>query len=105
MRKKCVIMKKGFLVEIGRKYYVLISDKVNITDDIARKFIAKILELKGKNQEYINIAMQHRPTLNDVKYRCKRCTFEVKDSYYSIKGKSFGIGIPFNYKEYLVVFN
>ena len=98
-------MKKGFIVELGRKYYVLITDKVNITDDIARKFIAKILELKGKTQEYINIALQHRPTLNDIKYRCKRCTFEVKESYYSIKGKSFGIGIPFSDKEDLVVFN
>ena len=98
-------MKNGFIVELGRKYYVLISDKVNITDDIARKFIGKILELKGKSEEYINIAMQHRPTLNDVKYRCKRCTFEEKDFYYSIKGKNFGIGIPFNKKEYLVVFN
>ena len=55
-------MKNGFIVELGRKYYVLISDKVNITDDIARKFIAKILELNGKSQEYISIAMQHRPT-------------------------------------------
>ena len=98
-------MKKGFLVELGRKYYVLISDKVNITDDIARKFIAKILELKGKSQEYINIALQHSPTLNDVKYRCSRCTFEVKESYYSINGKSFVISIPFNDKEDLVVFN
>ena len=98
-------MKNGFIVELGRKYYVLISDKVNITDDIARKFIAKILELNGKSQEYINIAMQHRPTLNDIKYRCKRCTFEEKDIYYSINGKDFGISIPFNKKEYLVVFN
>ena len=98
-------MKNGFIVELGRKYYVLISDKVNITDDIARKFIAKILELNGKSQEYINIAMQHRPTLNDVNNRCKRCTFEEKDIYYSINGKNFGISIPFNKKEYLVVFN
>ena len=98
-------MKNGFIVELGRKYYVLISDKVNVTDDIARKFIAKILELKGKSKEYISIAMQHRPTLNDVKYRCSRCTFEEKESYYSIKGKSFVIGIPFNDKEDLVVFN
>ena len=44
-------MKNGFIVTIGRKDYILITDKVNITDDIARKFIAKILELKGKSQE------------------------------------------------------
>ena len=98
-------MKKGFLVEIGKKYYVLISDKVNITDDIARKFIAKILELKGKSQEYINIAMQHRPTLNDIKYRCDRCTLETKETYYSINGKNFGISIPFTEAETVVIFN
>ena len=97
-------MKNGFIVTIGRKEYILISDKKNITDDIARKFIAKILELKGKSQEYINIALQHRPTLDDIKYKCDRCTLETKETYYSIKGKNFGISIPFTEADTIVIF-
>ena len=97
-------MKNGFIVTIGTKDYILISDNVNITDNIARKFIAKILELKGKSQEYINIALQHRPTLDDIKYKCDRCTLEAKESYYSIKGKNFGISIPFTEADTVVIF-
>ena len=98
-------MEKGFIVTIGRRNYILISDKVNITDDIARKFIAKILELKGKSKEYINIALQHRPTLDDMKYRCDRCTIEIKENYYSINGKNFGLSIPFSDKDEVLLFN
>ena len=98
-------MKKGFIFEIGRKYYILISDKVNITDDIARKFIVKTLEVKGKSKEYINIAVQHRPTLNYVKKRISKCTIEIKENYYSIKGNYFLFNIPFTDKEELVIFN
>lgn len=97
-------MEKGFIATIGRKHYILISDKVNITDDIARKFIVKILELKGKSKECINIALQDRYTLDTIKYKCDRCTFEIKESYYSINGKYFGISIPFTDEEQVVIF-
>lgn len=97
-------MKKAFLVEFGRKYYILISDKVNITDDIARKFIVKILELRGVNKEQINIVLQDRVSLDEIKRRCNRCTLEIKDNYYSIKGKYFGISIPFTDEEQVVIF-
>ena len=97
-------MQKGFIVTLNRKHYILISDKVNITDDIVRKFIVKILEFTGVEKEVINTALRDRQTLDRIKNLCERCTLETKETYYSISGKYFLMSIPFTDKE-VVIFN
>ena len=97
-------MQKGFIVTLKRKHYILISDKVNITYDIARKFVVKILELNGVDKEVINTALQDKETLDRIKYLCERCTLETKETYYSISGKYFLMSIPFTDEE-VIIFN
>ena len=67
---------KGFLLTNGKKNFVLITDKINITDAIAKKFIIKMLECKNTDNELINKCINDRYILNETKRRINKCEYE-----------------------------
>ena len=100
-------MNKGFTMTVGNKMYFLISDKKNITNDIAKVFINKICDTRGFSQEIREKCLKDKATLDDVKYKLQsNCTIEKKhivynkdvakkigkteEDYYNISGKNFG---------------
>ena len=97
-----------FLLTTSNKHFVLISNKTNITDTIARKFINKICEYKNYNNEFKVRCLNDRFTLNDTKYRITKCEYEeVKTEtiqYYKIYGKNFYIAIPYEERDNIIVF-
>ena len=99
---------QGFLISKGNKEYLLICDKKNVTDAIAKKFITKLLQDKNASKELIKEYINNRYILNDIKYRISKCEYEeVKTDtihYYKIYGKNFYITIPYNEKDTLIIF-
>lgn len=100
---------QGFLLTNGKKHFVLITDKINITDAIAKKFIIKMLECKNSGYELINKCINDRYILNETKRRIKKCEYEKVTtdtiSYFKIYDKNFYIGIPYNEKDTLIIFD
>lgn len=99
---------QGFLLTTSNKHFVLLSNKTNITDTIARKFINKICDYKNYNNDFKVRCLNDRFTLNDTKYRITKCEYEVVKTdtitYFKIYGKNFYIGIPYDEKETLIIF-
>lgn len=99
---------KGFLLTNGKKHFVLITDKINITDAIAKKFIIKMLECKNSGYELINKCINDQYILNETKRRINKCEYEeVKTDtihYVKIYGKNFYIGIPYKEKDTIIIF-
>ena len=99
---------QGFLLTNGKKHFVLITDKINITDAIAKKFIIKMLECKNSGYELINKCINDRYILNETKRRINKCEYEeVKTDtihYFKIYGKNFYIGTPYDEKDRLIIF-
>ena len=94
----------GFLMNIGNKDLFLISEKKNITDDIARAFINKICDIRNKPVELKERALNDKPTLNDCKRRIDKATLEHKNEYDSVVGKNFMLSIPNEEKDSLIIF-
>lgn len=94
----------GFLMNIGNKDLFLISEKKNITDDIARAFINKICDIRNKPVELKERALNDKPTLNDFKRRIDKATLEHKTQYDSVVGKNFMLSIPNEEKDSLIIF-
>ena len=94
----------GFLMNIGNKDLFLISEKKNITDDIARAFINKICDIRNKPVELKERALNDKPTLNDFKRRIDKATLEHKNEYDSVVGKNFMLSIPNEEKDSLIIF-
>ena len=99
---------QGFTLTTGNKHYVLISDKKNITDAIAKKFIVKILDCRNCNTDTINEYLNNKCVINDIKYRISKCEYEeVKTDtthYYKISGKYFYIAIRYEERDNIVIF-
>lgn len=99
----------GFLMNIGNKDLFLISEKKNITDDIARAFINKICDIRNKPVELKERALNDKPTLNDFKRRIDKATLEHKKTqngyeYDSVVSKNFMLSIPNEEKDSLIIF-
>ena len=82
-------MKTGFYMMFNGKDYFMVSDKKNITDDIACRFIDKIeVDLNKK-------IFKSPENINFFKTRISKAVCEVKKiksgrKYYDIHGKDFG---------------
>lgn len=97
-----------FLLTNDKKHFVLITDKINITDAIAKKFIIKMLECKNSGYELINKCINDRYILNETKRRISKCGYEeVKTDtihYFKIYGKNYYIAIPYEQRDTLIIF-
>lgn len=92
-------MKNGFAMVLGNKELFLISEKKNITTEIAQAFISKACELRNKSLEIKEKALHDDSVLKHFKFWINKATLSEEKTfdgleYYHIEGKGFIINTP-----------
>ena len=88
-------IREGFWFDFGNRAIFLQSNSVNITDNIARKFINAVCDVRNVGDKIRKSALYDEATLKDFKRRIYRATVEDKGSYMSAYGKNWTMNFPY----------
>lgn len=101
-------MKQGFTLNVGRKEFFYVTNRRNINDKVAEKFVDKLGEINNLPAEFIEKCKADSATMKDLKRRIMPATLEKRNTgkieYFNLRGKCFSISIPMEDLKCLVVF-
>jgi hypothetical protein len=94
----------AFLHTTAHYCYVMFTDKINITDSIAKAFIRAVCAKENLSVELAQKAQNHQGTIKFVKNNITRVKYADTGDYQRIYNKNLDLRYPFNDKTLVFCF-